>query len=98
MSVISAVTNDNGNVLGYSFFCRGCQETHVFWTSGKLVWHFNGDASKPSFSPSLLNTWTNHDEGVQERCHLFMTDGVISYCTDCTHSLAGTSYQLEERL
>lgn len=95
MNVIKPVTNDNGDILGYSFYCKGCREPHVYWTSGKLVWSFNGNLERPTFTPSLLNTWTNHEEGIRLVCHLFLTDGIVSYCGDCTHEMSGMSYQLE---
>jgi len=69
----------------YIFWCPGCECGHVYCvgTGSRTTWNFNGDINKPTFTPSLLN----HREGW--RCHLFLTDGVINYCGDCTHSLAG---------
>lgn len=67
-------------------------------------WFFNNDVSNPSFSPSLLNTWGKYvDSNWEEpndippykpdawsgRCHLFVTNGKINYCDDCTHELNG---------
>lgn len=71
----------------YVFFCPGCDHLHSYFVGSawgdRHNWHFNGDAEKPSFTPSLLNTRPDH------RCHLFLTEGKLHYCGDCTHSLAG---------
>src|SRR5581483_2327761 len=37
-------TDPARGVLGWSFYCPGCDRGHTFWTSGNLVWNFNGDA------------------------------------------------------
>lgn len=91
----------NGN---YSFFCPGCGHDHVYNTQnpGRPNWSFNGDLNSPTFTPSLLNTWGKEadpnwevpDEpgpgiGWSGRCHLFVTNGRIDYCGDCTHPYNG---------
>lgn len=86
----------------YSFYCPGCGHEHVYYTAGQTRWQFNGDVNKPTFTPSLLNRWGKEaDPNWQEpegepfsnswsgRCHLFVTNGVINYCNDCTHPLSG---------
>lgn len=80
------------NVCGYRFKCPGCGSSHVFRTTGKLIWKFNGDMEKPTFKPSLLNIWP----GGKRRCHLFVTDGKIEYLGDCTHHLAGQTIEMED--
>lgn len=65
-------------------------------------WTFNGDLDKPTFQPSLLNRWgkeampdwiePNEQPGElpwSGRCHLFVVDGVINFCGDCTHPYSG---------
>lgn len=75
------------------------------WKGGKGGWTFNGDMERPSFNPSLLNRTGIHadpnwDPGLEDGkdrtkppystiCHLYVTDGVINYCNDCTHHLNG---------
>ena len=50
---------------GYTFWCPGCEEVHMFITQrGEYrpqgpVWSFNGDVEKPTFSPSLI-IWSGH--------------------------------------
>lgn len=88
------------------FFCRGCGGTHQvpFDNSTGLNWSFNGNKEKPTFTPSLLNTWSANPEAKEEfkewrkerRCHLFIVDGMIQYLSDCTHELAGQTIPMEE--
>lgn len=77
----------------YSFYCQGCKHEHTYsiFADGSQ-WSFNGNMDKPSFTPSLLNTVTIDDK--QLRCHLFIIDGKIIYCGDCTHELAGQTIDL----
>jgi hypothetical protein len=92
---VKPVRTDAGNLVGYGFYCPGCDHGHVFYTSGTLTWEFNGDLDKPTFKPSLLNTCEPHPDPKQRRCHLVLTDGIIHYCGDCTHDLKGQSVPLE---
>lgn len=76
----------------YAFECPGCGYLHGYYTKPHKrdgidmpVWDFNGDFEKPSFSPSLLV----NDHDPKQRCHLVMTNGIIHYCLDCYHKLAG---------
>lgn len=57
----------SGVVTGYSFYCPGCQERHVYYTEWdptyvghKPAWSFNGNEQAPTFQPSLLNTGVRH--------------------------------------
>lgn len=52
-------------------------------------WQFNGNFELPTFLPSILAL------GAQ-RCHSYVTDGVISYLADSTHGAAGKSEALPE--
>lgn len=81
---------------GFSFWCPGCEEPHGYYTVGPQAWTFNGNLDKPSFSPSLLLECPKHPDPKQRRCHLFLTDGVIHYCSDSTHALAGKSVPLTD--
>lgn len=71
------------------FHCLGCDRSHPYRVRSsdpkRPVWSFNGDVEKPSFSPSLLV----HGSAETPRCHLFVTDGQIRYCSDSEHDLAG---------
>src|SRR3954469_14907107 len=52
----------------YAFFCPGCKCGHGVWTTKRnslnAIWTFNGNMEKPTFSPSLLITWTSGDPPV----------------------------------
>jgi hypothetical protein len=65
-------------------------------------WTFNGDFEKPTFSPSINETFgkpgQTHEEmradpNVQ-RSHCFIRDGKIEYLGDCTHSYAGQTVDI----
>lgn len=75
------------------FWCPGCEEVHVMYTeTGAILWTFNGHLEKPTFTPSLLNT----RPGTPYRCHVVVTNGVLDYCGDCSHALAGKSIPMVE--
>jgi hypothetical protein len=71
----------------YQMWCPACATLHEV-NSG---WTFNGDMEKPTFSPSILVTWSDH-EGNKikgKRCHSFLRDGIWQFLSDCTHDKAG---------
>lgn len=71
-------------------WCPGCEEVHVLpWKRGG--WTFNGDVNVPTFTPSFL-----HTDSSGSVCHYILTAGVLNFCGDCTHSLAGKSVPLPE--
>jgi hypothetical protein len=74
-------------------------------------WGFNGNVDKPTFTPSLVimtghyvngqpqppNCWLcNEGHNFCYRCHSFITDGKIQFLSDCTHSLANQTVELNE--
>lgn len=90
---------------GYCFWCPGCQQPHSFRTEATEEhpkWEFNGDLDKPTFSPSLLCFTTARKNGEEIQppiretlCHLFVRDGMIEYCGDSPHALAGKTVPME---
>lgn len=110
MSKLKPVTDKNGALVGYSFYCPGCEYRHVFYVhqpyknkdGRELVWQFSGDMDKPSFTPSLVEltgsfaepTFIDPPEIPPTRCHLVMTNGVINFCGDCTHALASQAVEV----
>lgn len=71
----------------YRIYCEACQSDH----SLNNTWSFNNDFDKPTFSPSILVTWTLYDSedvSVKKICHSFVVDGVWQYLSDCTHDKA----------
>lgn len=89
-----------------SFICPGCNRRHVVavGTGSGPRWSWNGDLVKPTFSPSVLVTWTEPSDvpeefddtskDIEKRCHSFVTNGEIQYLQDCTHSMAGSTVPL----
>lgn len=46
---------DWGNGTGQAtFWCPGCDEGHTIQFGGAEAWTWNGDAARPTFSPSVL--------------------------------------------
>jgi len=48
---------------------------------------------KPTFSPSLKIS--GGSKGSEYCCHLVVTDGVLNFCADCSHELAGKSVPMQ---
>lgn len=91
-----------GGVL--MFWCPGCDSPHQVWIgSGPGPrWGYNGNDSKPTFTPSILVTWPANPKAAEEfkewrterTCHSYVTDGRIQFLSDCWHSLAGQTVPL----
>lgn len=75
------------NRTQYLFWCLGCKTVHPYTTnnSNGPSWTFNGDMEKPTFMPSLKVL----DGHGGSKCHLFVVEGKINYCSDCQHNMAG---------
>ena len=71
------------------FKCPGCRSRHAIPVNKdkRPHWEWNGDITKPTFTPSINVTWEDGDEKYQ--CHSYVRDGTIQYLGDCTHDLAG---------
>ena len=81
----------------YTFYCPGCKHEHTYAVfADKSQWNFNGNLERPSFTPSLLNRDIDQEGKTKSVCHLFVTDGKIIYCNDCTHSFSGQTIDLPE--
>jgi hypothetical protein len=91
---------------GFGHWCPGCEEMHTLPDN----WKFNGNLEKPTFTPSFKHTgiqrvfvdgnwtgeWKKDASGntVPFICHYILTDGVLNFCGDSTHVLAGHSVPL----
>ena len=84
-----------GDNITWLFYCPGCQQHHGFrverdpQSPQAPVWRFNGDETKPTFTPSLLV-----HGGTDRRCHLYVREGRIIYLDDCWHELKGHTVDL----
>jgi hypothetical protein len=93
---LKPVWSNTGQVMGFSFFCPGCDHPHVFYTAGPVVWAFDNNRDAPTFAPSLRNTCDNHPDPKQRNCHLNLTAGKLHFHGDCTHDLAGRIVDLPD--
>lgn len=77
--------------LGYLHWCPGCKTHHYINVEKKnmwgAVWSFNRNLDKPTFNPSI---------NLVGRCHYFLHDGRIAFCSDSTHQLAGQTVDLPD--
>lgn len=89
------------------FSCPGCHEVHQVQTGEGPGprWSFNGNFDQPTFTPSVLVSWSEPSDVPDEFedttkdkkmiCHSFVTDGRIQFLSDCTHLLAGRTIPLK---
>jgi len=90
----------------YLHWCPGCEEMHQLPDS----WAFDGNLENPTFTPSFKHSgvqtvksggkWTGefvrdaNGSTVPFVCHYVLTAGVLNFCADSTHGLAGKSVPL----
>lgn len=88
-------------------WCPGCNEVHGYRVEGdgRPKWVFNNNFDKPTFTPSMLITVTEHEDEdenplpqpVQRTlCHYFIINGEIQFCDDSPHALAGKTVPLPD--
>jgi hypothetical protein len=88
-------------------WCPACDEAHPLPDG----WTFNGDFERPTFTPSFKHSgmqrvivdrkWTG--EWVRDAagnpaprvCHYILMAGVLNFCADCSHAMAGKSAPLQ---
>lgn len=88
----------------YAVWCEGFQCNHIIPTIksewATIIWEFNGDLEKPTFTPSVRISYEEPDELNGPRkdrcCHFFITNGMIQYLSDCTHEYAGKTIELKD--
>ena len=82
---------------GWAHWCPGCDEMHVIPDGATgPKWSFDGNLEKPTFSPSVRHSWNWGPHEDKETCHYFLTAGVLCFCADSTHKLAGQNVPLPE--
>ena len=75
----------------YMHWCPGCRELHPLPDG----WTFNGNLDSPSFQPSFKHSgYSSHHE--PRICHYILTNGILNFCGDCTHALAGHAIPLPD--
>lgn len=90
--------------------CRCCHSFNTIQADPpQPTWSWNGDMEKPTFSPSLLVTGTQPITDDEHRrimagekitprplrCHSFVRNGNIEYCSDSLHEYAGKTVPLQ---
>lgn len=94
-------------VGAYFHWCPACLEVHQLpdgWTFDK---NLESPTFSPSFKHSGMQTinndkgewtgeWVRDSKGapVPGVCHYVLTRGVLNFCSDCTHTMAGQSVPL----
>lgn len=83
------VETQNDKHHSFHAYCPACKSAHSF-DVGR--WQFNGSMDKPTFSPSMLVTWSRKDSPngpdiEMGRCHSFLRDGVWQFLGDCKHDM-----------
>lgn len=79
---------DGRRGVTHYFWCPGCESGH----GPTDAWEYNGDAERPTFSPSILVRGGSRNLV----CHSFVRDGQIEFLGDCTHRLAGQTVPLPD--
>ena len=93
-----------GGFKSVMHWCPGCNEAHGIRVQGPApVWTFNGDMEKPTFAPSILCFTTYGEDGDMLRngerrtlCHYFIKEGMIEFCGDSPHALAGKTVEIPD--
>ena len=93
VSKVLRMSHEQGSELGkvYVHWCPGCRQAHAInvekpnpWNA---VWSFDGNVDRPTFSPSV---------NIVGRCHYFIRNGNIEFCSDSKHALSGQTVPLPE--
>lgn len=99
-------------VQGHSHWCPGCSEMHILFDSWHFNGNVDKPTYTPSFKHTGLkrnivdgawvgegkDAWLYDAAGnpIPKVCHYILTDGVLHFCADSTHTLAGKSVPLPE--
>lgn len=91
----------------YVHWCPGCEEVHRLPDSWQFNGNIQSPTFKPSFKHSGMkrnivdgkwigegvDAWIYDNKGkpIPYICHYILTNGILNFCDDCTHSLAGKS-------
>lgn len=78
-------------VQGMFHYCPGCEEAHCLFDS----WTHDANLDAPTYSPSFKHSMSG-DDGRKWTCHYVLTAGVLNFCTDSDHGLAGQNVPLPD--
>jgi hypothetical protein len=72
-------------------WCPGCKARHIINIEKPLPngakWTWDGNVDAQTFSPSI---------NIVGRCHYFIRSGMIEFCGDSAHELAGKTVPLPD--
>lgn len=84
-------------VEAYSHWCPACKMLHQL--PDRLT--FDGNLDSPTFTQSLWHSgvrklnvngyWSGKWARTPSVCHYVLTAGMLNFCDDCTHDMAGKS-------
>lgn len=96
----------------YAHWCPACQEMHSLPDGWQFNGNVEKPTFSPSFRHTGIKrnvvggrwvgegkeAWLYDAAGqpIPEVCHYILTDGVLNFCGDCTHSMAGKSVPMPE--
>ena len=109
MKLRRCIDKDNKPV-GWSHYCPGCGNDHLIWVEQPnkegARWTFDGNEAVPTFNPSIrCYYWSKWDTEKQQpaegavqitTCHYHLHAGVLKYCADSKHELAGKNVPLPD--
>lgn len=94
---------------GHTHWCPACKEMHRLPNTWSFNGDVNKPTFSPSFKHSGIQTvkdengkWTGewkldaNGKGIPFVCHYILTNGILNFCGDCTHSMSGQSVPLPE--
>lgn len=80
-----------------SHYCPGCKDAHIIHIEPDpdtgACWDWDHDIVAPSFSPGVLFRQARGRK-IMTVCHYTLTDGTITFDSDCTHHLKGVTMRL----
>lgn len=88
----------------YCHYCPACEQAHCVVVKPGTGWGFNHNKELPTFTPSVRVTTSRPQQQPDgskvtvdvTQCHYFITNGMIDYCVDSPHALAGKSVPLPD--
>lgn len=101
MGLLSPILR-NGADNRLTWWCPGCRHAHsiAHGAGAGPRWGWNGNAVRPTFTPSVLVRYEGTDAGKDGAppavCHSFVVDGRMQFLSDCTHALAGQTVPIPD--
>lgn len=96
-------------VDGYIHWCVACKEAHRLPDGWTFNGDLETPTFSPSFRHSGIKIETDENgrwtgewildakgEPIPFVCHYILTNGIVNYCSDCTHDHAGKSVPIAE--